>query len=357
MQKSDGMNYAPEGKPMPVVERGEFPFAAVALDHGHIYGQCKGLTEAGGDLRYVYDPDPAKVDKFCKTFPGVQPLPSLEAVLEKPEIKLVAAAAVPSERGPLGLRVMDAGKDYFTDKTPFTTMAQLEAARAKVRETGRKYMVYFSERLHVEAAVRAGQLIEQGAIGRVVQVLGLGPHRSSPSTRPAWFWSQEKTGGILTDIGSHQFEQFLFFTGAKSAQVVHAAVANYHHKDYPEFEDWGEANLVADNGATNYIRVDWLNPNGLRTWGDGRTFILGTGGYIELRKYLDVAREAEGDHLYLVDHEGEHHIRCHGEVGYPFFGQLILDCLNRTENAMTQEHAFRAAELCLQAQAMAKRIE
>ncbi len=357
MQKSDGMNYAPEGKPMPVVDRGEFPFAAVALDHGHIYGQCKGLTEAGGDLRYVYDPDPAKVDKFCKTFPGVQPLPSLEAVLEKSEIKLVAAAAVPSERGPLGLQVMDAGKDYFTDKTPFTTMAQLEAARAKVRETGQKYMVYYSERLHVEAAVRAGQLIEQGAIGRVVQVMGMGPHRSSPATRPAWFWSQEKTGGILTDIGSHQFEQFLFYSGAKEAKVVHAAVANYHHKDYPEFEDWGEANLVADNGATNYVRVDWLNPNGLRTWGDGRTFILGTEGYIELRKYLDVAREAEGDHLYLVDQQGEHHIRCHGEVGYPFFGQLILDCLNRTENAMTQEHAFRAAELCLQAQAMAKRIE
>lgn len=342
---------------MPVVDRGEFPFAAVALDHGHIYGQCKGLTEAGGDLRYVYDPDPAKVEKFCKTFPGVQPLPSLEAVLERPEIKLVAAAAVPSERGPLGMRVMDAGKDYFTDKTPFTTMAQLETAREKVKDTGRKYMVYFSERLHVEAAVRAGQLIEQGAIGRVVQVLGLGPHRSSPSTRPAWFWSQEKTGGILTDIGSHQFEQFLYYTGAKSAQVLHSAVANYHHKDYPEFEDWGEANLIADNGATNYVRVDWLNPNGLRTWGDGRTFILGTEGYMELRKYLDVAREVEGDHLYLVDHEGEHHIRCHGEVGYPFFGQLILDCLNRTENAMTQEHAFRAAELCLRAQEMATRIE
>ena len=357
MQKSDGMNYAPEGKPMPVVDRGEFPFAAVALDHGHIYGQCKGLTEAGGELRYVYDPDPAKVDKFCSTFPGVEPLPSIDAVLERTEVKLVASAAIPSERGPLGLRVMDAGKDYFTDKTPFTTLAQLEAAREKVAETKRKYMVYYSERLHVEAAVRAGQLIEQGAIGRVVQVLGLGPHRSSPATRPDWFWSQEKTGGILTDIGSHQFEQFLHYAGTKSAKVVHAAVANYHHKDHPEFEDWGEANLVADNGATNYIRVDWLNPDGLRTWGDGRTFILGTQGYMELRKYLDVAREVEGDHLYLVDNAGEHHIRCHGEVGYPFFGQLILDCLNRTENAMTQEHAFLAAELCLQAQAMAKRLE
>ena len=356
-QKSDGMNYAPEGKPAPVVEKGEFVFAAAALDHGHIYGQCKGLTEAGGELRYVHDPDPAKVEKFCQTFPTAQPLASLDAVLEKDDVHLVTAAAVPSERGPLGLRVMDAGKDYFTDKTPFTTATQLVAAREKVQATGRKYMVYFSERLHVECAVRAGQLIEQGAIGRVVQVMGLGPHRSSPASRPPWFWSREKTGGILCDIGSHQFEQFLHYAGAKSARIVHAQVANYHHKQFPEFEDWGEANLVADNGATNYIRVDWLNPDGLRTWGDGRTFILGTAGYMELRKYVDVGREAEGDQLYLVDHQGEHHIRCHGEVGYPFFGQLILDCLNRTENAMTQEHAFLAADLCLQAQAQARKIE
>ncbi len=357
MQKSDGMNYAPEGKPAPVVEKGEFQFAAVALDHGHIYGQCKGLIEAGGELRYVYDPDPLKVEKFCKTFTSAEPLASLEAVLEKPEIKLAAGAAIPSERGPLGLRVMDAGKDYFTDKAPFTTMAQLDAARAKVAATGQKYAVYYSERLHVECAVRAGQLIEQGAIGRVVQVMGLGPHRCSPSSRPEWFWSKEKTGGILCDIGSHQFEQFLHYTGAKSATVVNAQVANYHHKNFPEFEDWGEANLVADNGATNYIRVDWLNPDGLATWGDGRTFILGTAGYIELRKYIDVGRENEGDQLYLVDHHGEQHIRCHGQVGYPFFGALILDCLNRTELAMTQAHTFLAAELCLQAQAMARRIE
>jgi predicted dehydrogenase len=356
-QKSDGMNYAPQGKPQPVVKPGEFVFAAVALDHGHIYGQCNGLREAGGELRYVFDPDPAKVEKFCATFPGVTPLRALDEVLEKSDVQLVTGAAVPSERGPLGCRVLRAGKDYFTDKAPFTTLAQLAEARATVEETGRKYMVYYSERLHVEAAVRAGQLIEQGAIGRVVQVLGLGPHRSNPPSRPAWFWEREKVGGILIDIGSHQFEQFLHWTGAQSATIVHAAVANYHHKDWPEFEDWGEANLVADNGATNYVRVDWLNPNGLRTWGDGRTFILGTAGYIELRKYLNVAVEAEGDHLFLVDHHGEQHIRCAGQVGFPYFGQLILDCLNRTENAMTQAHCFRAAELSLLAQEKARRIE
>ena len=357
MQKSDGMNYAPEGKPSPVVSPGEFPFAAVALDHGHINGQCRGLTEAGGELRYVYDPDPAKVERFCANFPGVQPLRSVDEVLEKAEIKLVASAAVPCDRGPLGLRVMDAGKDYFTDKAPFTTHAQLDAARVKVRETGRKYAVYYAERIHTECGVRAGQLIDNGAIGRVVQVLGLGPHRSNPASRPDWFWDPARNGGILCDIGSHQFEQFLTFAGVTDATIVRSAVANYHHKDHPGFQDWGEASLVGDNGATNYIRLDWLNPQGLRTWGDGRTFILGTRGYIELRKYLNVGAELEGDHLFLVDDRGEHHLKCHGEVGFPFFGQLILDCLNRTENAMTQEHAFKAAELCLSAQANAVKIE
>jgi predicted dehydrogenase len=351
------MNYAPVGKPNPVCKTGDFPFAAMALDHGHIYGQCNGLLEAGGELRWVYDPDAKKIEQFQKRFPHVKVARSDAEILDDPEIKLVTAAAVPSERGPLGLRVMDAGKDYLTDKAPFTSVDQLDAARARVRETGKKYMVYYSERLHVECAVFAGQLIEQGVLGRVVQVIGLGPHRLSAPTRPAWFFQKAKYGGILCDIGSHQFEQFLHYTSAKDAQVVSASVANYNHKEYPELEDFGQAALVADNGATNYIRVDWFTPNGLRTWGDGRTFILGTKGYIELRKYLDVGRDSAGDQLYLVTDEGEQHLPLHGKVGFPFFGHLILDCLNRTEKAMTQEHAFKAAELCLKAQAMATRLE
>jgi predicted dehydrogenase len=356
MSSADGMNYAPKGKPAPVVKPGEFVFAAAALDHGHIFGQCNGLVEAGGDLRYVYDPDPAKVANFLKSYPQAKPVERLETILDNPAIQLVASAAVPSDRGPLGVRVMQAGKDYFTDKTPFTSLDQLAAARATAAATGKKYMVYYSERLHVESAIFAGQLIAEGAVGRVVSVLGLGPHRLNAPSRPAWFFEKAKYGGILCDIGSHQIEQFLFYAGATDATVTEAAVANYANPNYPELEDYGHANLVANNGATNYFRVDWLTPTGLRTWGDGRTVILGTEGYIELRKYIDLAREGTGDHLFLVNGHGEKEFSLKGKVGFPFFGQLILDCLNRTENAMTQAHAFKAAELCLKAQLAAKRI-
>ncbi len=356
MNKSDGMNYAPQGKPNPVCKPGEFVFAAVSLDHGHIHGMTNGLVEAGGVVKWVYDPDPNKVADFVKRHPNVKVAKDEQEILQDPEVKLVAAAAIPSLRGGLGIRVMDHGKDYFTDKTPFTTLDQLAAAKEKHAETGMKYAVYYSERLHVESAIHAGDLIADGAIGRVLQVIGLGPHRLNAASRPKWFFEKEKYGGILTDIGSHQIEQFLFYAGCKDAKVVNSQVANYNNPEYPELEDFGDANLVGDNGATNYFRVDWFTPDGLSTWGDGRTLILGTEGYIELRKYVDIGRKAGGNQLYLVNGEGEFHFSLSGKVGYPYFGQLILDCLNRTENAMTQEHAFKAAELCLLAQKQAVRV-
>ncbi|WP_433939896.1 Gfo/Idh/MocA family protein [Paenibacillus lautus] len=356
MQKSDGMNYAPKGKPSPVVKPDEFIIAAVALDHGHIYGMVNGLIEAGATLKWVYDRDPVKAEAFARTFPQVKIASSEDEIFSDDDVHLIAGAAVTSERCALGLRAMDAGKDYFTDKAPFTTLMQLESARAKVRETGRKYMVYYSERLHVESAVYAGQLTRQGAIGRVVQVTGFGPHRLNAPSRPEWFFQRERYGGILCDIGSHQVEQFLFYAGCEKAEVLHSKVGNYHSLEYPELDDFGDATLLGDNGATHYFRVDWLTPEGLGTWGDGRTLILGTEGYIELRKYIDIARDRASDHVYLVNKEGEYHFQVSGKVGYPFFGELILDCLNRTENAMTQAHAFMAAELCLKAQQKAMRI-
>lgn len=348
----------PKGKPNPVVKANEFIFSAVSLDHGHIYGMCNGLIEAGATIKYVYDPDPSKVKAFLKAFPQAAAAASVRQVLEDDETRLVASAAVTSLRCSLGMCVMDAGKDYFTDKAPLTTLKQLQTAKAKVAQTGKKYVVYYSERLHVEGAVFAGQLVEQGAIGEVLQVIGLGPHRLSAPARPKWFFEKEKYGGILCDIGSHQIEQYLHYAGASDATVTASQIANYAHPEYPELDDFGDAMLLGDNGTTCYFRVDWFTPDGLGTWGDGRAVILGTNGYIEQRKYIDVATGKQtGNHVILVNEKQETHFDVTGQVGYPFFGQLILDCLHRTENAMTQAHAFKAAELCVRAQLQAVKIK
>lgn len=352
----DGHNYAPSSsKPSRVVAPGEFPFAATHLDHGHIFGQVNGLVEAGGTLKSVYDPDPKKVEEFLTRYPdsGVQAVENLEAILDDPEIQLVAAAAVPCERGPLGCRVMEAGKDYFTDKSPFTTLEQLGQAREVATTTGRKYLVYYSERLHVEAAWYVDDIIQSGGIGDIVHMAITGPHRLSKPSRPDWFFQKDQYGGILTDICSHQFDQFLHYTRATDGEVLHARAENFANPDTPGLEDFGEAVMKLNTGASCHSRVDWFTPDGLRGWGDGRSFFVGTKGVIEVRKYFDFTRSDVGNRILMADGEGEREIEVAGQVGFPFFGQFILDCLNRTENAMTQAHAFKAAELSLQAQAMA----
>jgi len=357
MPEKDGMNYAPTAaKPEPVVEKGDFIFAAAHFDHGHVMGQINGLSEAGGVLKYIFEPNADnqdRVDAIRKQHPDVQVVDSLETILEDDAVRLEASAAIPNERGPLGCRVMEAGKDYFTDKCPFTTMDQLNAARETVARTGQKYFVYYSERVHVESAWYVDELIQGGAIGEIVHMEIFGPHSLRKPDRPAWFFEKERYGGILTDIASHQFDQFLHYARQSSGEVLHARVDNLHNADKPELEDIGEAVLKLDNGVSCFSRVNWFSPPGARGWGDGRTFITGTKGTIEIRKYFDYGVSDTGNIIILADQETEQRLEVSGQIGFPFFGQVILDSLNRTETAMGQEHAFMAAELSLRAQQIA----
>jgi predicted dehydrogenase len=346
----------PRNLTLPPLPAGTFRFAAAHLDHAHIYEQCRGLIAAGAEIGWVYDPEPARVAAFRSQFPQARAARSLAEILDDPAIRLVTAAAVPSERAALGCRVLRAGRDYLTDKPGFTTLEQLAAARRAVAETRGIFSVFYGDRLGVESTVHAEHLIRAGVLGRVLQVVGLGPHRLNAARRPPWFFRHEQYGGILCDLGTHQCDKFLAFTGSTDAEVAFSAVGNLHHPEYPELEDYGEATLIGSSGATNHHRVDWFTPDGQSTWGDGRTFVLGTSGTIELRGFCDPGRGPEADLLILVDGKGEHLIPCGGRVGVPFFGRFLRDCLERTERAMTQAHCFVASEVCLRAQAAARRL-
>ncbi|WP_440906612.1 Gfo/Idh/MocA family protein (plasmid) [Catenovulum sp. SX2] len=349
----DGATYAPVGQSVKVVEPNQFYFSVAFLDHGHIFGQTNGLLQAGATLKYVFEPDAKKLAAFCEKYPGVQVADSFEQILQDEQTQLVASAAIPNVRAQIGIQVMQAGKDYFTDKSPFTTLEQLAEVKQVQQQTKRIYAVYYAERLHNEAAWRAGELIAEGKIGKVIQVINLAPHRLAKENRPAWFFEKASYGGILTDIGSHQVEQFLTYSGASDASINFARVRNANNADKPELEDFGEASMTGDNGCSFYTRVDWFTPQGQATWGDGRSFIVGTEGTIEIRKYMDVAREAPVSKIFLVTQESESEIDCYGQSHFPYFGQLILDCINRTEFAMKQAHTFKAAELSMLAQKVA----
>ncbi|HZA00865.1 MAG TPA: Gfo/Idh/MocA family oxidoreductase [Hyphomicrobiaceae bacterium] len=327
-------------------------FAVIGVDHGHIFGQVDTLLRAGAELVSFYA-DSGLVGAFLERYPLARRVDDRRRILEDPSIPLIVSAGIPCERAPLGIEVMRHGKDYMVDKPGMTSLEQLAAVRRIQAETKRILSVYFSEHFETRSTVKAGELVHSGAIGRVINTTGFGPHRLSKATRPDWFFQREKYGGILTDIASHQCEQFLFFTRASDVEVVAATVANRANAETPELQDFGEMLLRAP-GATGYIRVDWFTPDGLPTWGDGRLFIVGTEGTIELRKYVDIAGRPGTDHLLLVDRQGVHRIDC-SSVELPYGRQLVSDILERTETAMPQERCFRAMELALTAQAMAEK--
>ena len=329
-------------------------FSVIGLNHPHIYGQVDLLLQAGAEFVSFYAEEPELIAQFAPKYPQAAYVQNCEEILENETIHLVVSAVIPCERASLGIKVMLHDKDFMCDKPGFTTFEQLTAVRKIQAATKRIYSICFSERFKSKATVKAGELVNAGAIGRVVHTIGLGPHRIRITERPDWFFRRDQYGGIITDIASHQFDQFLFFTNSTQAEVVAAHVANYKYPQYPELEDFGEV-LVHGNGGTGYIRVDWYTPDGLSTWGDGRLTILGTEGYIELRKYCDIAGRPGGDHLFLVDQKGTHYIACQ-DVPLPYGEYLINDILDRTETAMPQAHCFLVSELALHAQAHARKL-
>ena len=324
-------------------------FGVVGIDHRHSYDQVASLLDVGGECAGFWtEGTPKTLDGFVKRFPQIPRVDDRARLLDDPSIALITCASIPSDRAAHAIEAMRAGKDFMADKPGVTTFAQLEDVMRVQRETSRIYTVNFTERFEVRAVTRALELVRDGAIGEVVQTVGLGPHRLNRALRDPWFFDRARYGGILCDIASHQIDQFLAFTGASDARIVLARAGNVGHPEDPGLEDFGEI-VLAQGRASGYIRVDWFTPDGLPTWGDGRLFVTGTTGSIELRKYVDIAGRPGIDHLFLVDAKGVRHIDC-SDATLPYYANLRRDIADRTQTAMPQAHCFKVCELALKAQ-------
>ena len=333
----------------------QLKLGVIGIDHRHIFGQLAKMQALGCECKgWWTEGEPEPTEGFLKRFPDVPRVADMQDLLDDPEIDMILIADIPVRRAARAIAAMRAGKDVMTDKPGCTTLDQLESIKACVKETGRIWSIDFSERFEVPAVARAAELVAQGRIGTVVQTIGMGPHRLNRPTRPEWFFDEDMYGGILTDIASHQVDQFMFFTGSTDAELVSSSVGNFANPNDPGLQDFGEIVLRSDKGQ-GYIRVDWYTPDGLPTWGDGRLTIIGTEGYIELRKYVDVAGREGTDHIFLVNGDSCEHIDA-SQTPLPYFEQLINDVNNRTETAMTQAHCFKVMELALKAQTQATRL-
>lgn len=326
----------------------------LGIDHRHSFGMLGGMLATGATCKAWWTEGmPATLAGFVKRFPDVPRAATMDEILDDPSIELVLIAAIPCDRADLAIRCMERGKDVMLDKPGCTTLEDLARIRAVVEKTGRIWSVDFSERFEVPAVIKAEELVRAGEIGKVVQTVGIGPHRLNRALRDSWFFDDKKYGGILCDIASHQVDQFLAFTDSKEAEIVSAAVGNFANPGDPGLQDFGEI-LLRSGDAQGYIRVDWYTPDALQNWGDGRFFLLGTEGYIELRKYADISGREGTDHLFIVNKTRNEYFDC-SKIPLTYFERLANDVRNRTETAMTFTHAATVTELAIKAQAMASR--
>jgi predicted dehydrogenase len=312
------------------------------------------MIKEGCNCNYFWtEGSPLTLKEFNKKYPNIKRAENKSDILKDNTIDMVLISSIPKDRAGLSIEVLNSGKDVMVDKPGCTTLDQLEDLKQTVKKTGKIWSVNFSERFHVAAVAKAEELVARDKIGKVKQTIGTGPHRQGNYERPDWFYDRQSYGGIITDIGSHQIHQFLVFTNSNKAKINHALVENTTKRDKPGFQDFGEVNLTGNKGH-GYIRLDWFTPDALPTWGDGRLLILGDKGYIEIRKYTDLAKSEKGNHLYLANNEEVKYIDC-SDVQLPYFRNLINDVINRTETACPQELTYLSMELAIKAQMQAEK--
>ena len=328
--------------------------AVLGIDHGHIFDMLDEMIKEGCNCNHFWtEGTPLTLEEFKKKYPNIKRLDNKSEILNDDKIDMILISSIPKDRSGLSIEALNSGKDVMVDKPGCTTLDQLENLKRTVKKTGKIWSVNFSERFHVAAVAKAEELVAEGKIGTVKQTMGTGPHRQGNYERPDWFYNRESYGGIITDIGSHQIHQFLVFTNSNEAKINHSIVENTTKKEFVGFQDFGEINLTG-NGGHGYIRLDWFTPDALPTWGDGRLFILGDKGFIEIRKYTDLAKSNSGNHLYYANNKEVKYVDCR-DVKLPYFRNLINDVLNRSETACSQELTFLTMELAIKAQNLAEK--
>ena len=321
-------------------------FVVVGVAHPHAIVLTAGLLEAGAVCIGWVDTPGAHDGSFALLFPDLSLLDLDHALAAEPD--LVVVAAVPNLRAGYAIQAMEAGADVLVAKPALTHHSQLPEVTAAVEATGQRWWVAFTEHFTSRAVVRADAIVESGRIGAVRHVLGLGPHRLGAS-RPDWFYDPAQTGPMLADLASHQIHHAARLLGTTELAVDGARRTPAPDRPHPEM--MGELSLAGGSGSA-YIRVDWLTPEGLDTWGDVRLMITGEVGTIEVRANCDPGGEPGGGHLIVVDADGMERIDCSADES-TWAATILDDVRHGTETLITTNHCLAVTDIALRAAALA----
>ncbi len=330
-------------------------FAVIGLSHAHVISMTQALSGLPDVACDGFAPEDTPVGKgFAGLYPDLARRPRGE-LLGDPAIDLILCGDVNGLRGSVLKEALTAGKHVFVDKPPVTTLEDLEAVEQAAQRTGKLFFVYFGERLDNPLLIKTKELVDEGRIGRVVNFIGLGPHKLSIEHRPAWMFDPALYGGILNDIASHQVELFTWLTGQQVARF-RSRVGNFGTPQHPTFQDFGDAWFEGDGGAAGYVRVDWFTPDALPTWGDIRQMLVGTEGTLEIRSNINLGSPDAGPALLLTTRKSAPELVDPGDIDTAWGPKLVADIHDGVNRLMPRDVTFQALRTVLSMQRDAEKI-
>ncbi len=328
----------------------------IGVEHLHVFEMIDGLVQ-GGAATVCHAADGGPLTDLFEAWRTDSARVTATAVLDDRSLDLIVIGSIPADRGRIAIEALSAGHHVLTAKPGVTTLADLEAVAAAVASSGRRWWVFFSERLANRGVSEAVRRVHAGHIGQLVAITGLAPHTLGAGTRPDWFFDPSRSGGILVDLAAHQADQLLALAGPGRTDVLAASVANVAAPDRLGMQDVGRMSLRHTTSSGRVVlsdhHVDYLSPSGLDTWGDVRLMITGTEGTIEVRSNVDPAGQPGSDHVIVVDAEAPRRLDV-SAVALDWAERLCSDIGAGTDTFMAHDHAVAACSITLRAQRLAE---
>ena len=255
-----------------------------------------GLKDVPGqEVKLVYSRTKQRADAFARQWSIPESTDDLDAAINRDDIDLYLIALPNYVHKDVALKLAAAKKNQVCTKPLARNAREAKEMYEAVKAAGVIHG-YAETEVFAPAVVRARQLIESGAIGRVLWVRSREAH-SGPHAEH--FYNPDMSGGgALVDMGCHCIEAARYFIGKDVRPVEVFAWGNtFVHK--VKAEDNALAIVRFENGAIGHLEVSWTSQGGL----DLRNEVHGDQGSI----FTDVTRGTpmtafvKGEAGYIVE--------------------------------------------------------
>ena len=330
----------------------------VGFRHGHTATIYKDAV-SNPEINVLGAWEPTEVGRAMAEGTGMEfNYPTLESVLEDPNVDAISLGGVYGERGAQAIAALKAGKHVYGDKPICTTMEELEEIERLAKEKNLKVGCYLSMRFS-NGMKTIRELIANGDIGEVGAIDMTAQHPLNYGSRPMWYFEKGKHGGTINDIAIHGVDIVRFLTGLGIKNVTAARTWNHFATQEPDFKDCGQLMAELENGAGLMMDVSYAAPAscGFKLETYWRFTIWGTKGVIEYKlnggpnaKTID----SDDGALVQVALEGSEGFVAYPKEKYPVtaWGEFLKE-INGEETIINTEDVLRTSREVLSVQAVA----